>query len=157
MNNKNIGLKIKEIRGRQSLITGAKITQQVLADKIGTSRSYIGDIESGRVVPSTKMLSMICSALDANIEEFYEQKKQLIEINYDDCSYLSVKESDSPIYGQLKKPLNINSIKLVSNFIENLVESGIIKDPNNIDESTEKLILEIVKKEVEAILNKRNS
>lgn len=41
---------------------GKKYTGQNLADDIGISRSYLGDIESGRIYPNYEVLTAISSA-----------------------------------------------------------------------------------------------
>lgn len=56
----------KRIRDRR-LAKG--ITQQELADKIGTSRIYINEIERGKKVPRATMLARIAKAL--NVRESY--------------------------------------------------------------------------------------
>lgn len=61
-----LGLKIKKLRSEQSLELGEKITQQKLAKKIGISRSYLGDIESGRITPNNETIDKIAKALNVS-------------------------------------------------------------------------------------------
>jgi transcriptional regulator with XRE-family HTH domain len=45
------------------------LTQEQLADKIGTSTPWIGNIETGRVVPNLAMLQKIARALGVKVKE----------------------------------------------------------------------------------------
>lgn len=53
MNLQNYGLRIKNKRKEY------KLTQNELAIKVGLSRSYISDIENGRLIPSGKIILKI--------------------------------------------------------------------------------------------------
>ncbi|MBM6089031.1 helix-turn-helix transcriptional regulator [Staphylococcus epidermidis] len=53
MNLQNYGLRIKNKRKEY------KLTQNELAIKVGVSRSYISDIENGRLIPSGKIILKI--------------------------------------------------------------------------------------------------
>lgn len=53
MNLQNYGLRIKNKRKEYNL------TQNELAIKVGVSRSYISDIENGRLIPSGKIILKI--------------------------------------------------------------------------------------------------
>ncbi|MBM6086527.1 helix-turn-helix transcriptional regulator [Staphylococcus epidermidis] len=53
MNLQNYGLRIKNKRKEY------KLTQKELAIKVGVSRSYISDIENGRLIPSGKIILKI--------------------------------------------------------------------------------------------------
>ncbi|WP_368905922.1 helix-turn-helix domain-containing protein [Staphylococcus haemolyticus] len=53
MNLQNYGLRIKNKRKEYNL------TQNKLAIKVGVSRSYISDIENGRLIPSGKIILKI--------------------------------------------------------------------------------------------------
>ena len=63
-----LGLKIKQLRSEYSLKLGKKFTQKDLANKLGISRSYLGDIESGRTVPNDEFIKKISKALDVSID-----------------------------------------------------------------------------------------
>lgn len=67
MNNNELGLKIKQLRSQYSLKIGKKFLQKDLAEAVGISRGYIGDIESGRTKPNTELLTKIVNALDGDI------------------------------------------------------------------------------------------
>jgi transcriptional regulator with XRE-family HTH domain len=68
MNNSMLGLKIKQLRSEYSLKIGKKFTQKDLAEKTGISRSFIGDIESGRTMPNDETLKKIADALEVSVE-----------------------------------------------------------------------------------------
>lgn len=68
MDNSILGLKIKQLRSEYSLKIGKKFTQKNLADKTGLSRSFIGDIESGRTAPNDETLKKIADALEISPE-----------------------------------------------------------------------------------------
>lgn len=44
------------------------VTQQILADKIGTKQSVISRLESGKANPSLAFLKRLAGALDASLE-----------------------------------------------------------------------------------------
>ena len=66
---KKLGLKIKQLRSDYSFNTGIKLTQKDLADKLGLSRSYLGDIESGRTNASDEILHKLSEIFDINYSE----------------------------------------------------------------------------------------
>lgn len=72
---KELGKLIKEARKIKSNILCTKYTQQMLADEIGKSQSYIGDIESGRTYPSFAILNAIADACNVPIGYFQDYKK----------------------------------------------------------------------------------
>ena len=62
MNKKHIGQRVKLARVFYDQRTGNKMTQETLANKIGTKRGTIGDIELGRSYPSIEMAYKITQA-----------------------------------------------------------------------------------------------
>lgn len=60
-----IGLRIKQIRSEQH------ITQEQLAFDSELSRSYIGDVETGRRNISVETLLKIIKALKSNLKDFF--------------------------------------------------------------------------------------
>ncbi|PRR70876.1 helix-turn-helix domain-containing protein [Clostridium thermopalmarium] len=68
MDNSLLGLKIKQLRSEYSLKIGKKFTQKNLADKIGISRSFLGDIESGRTIPNEETIKKIAKAMEVSPE-----------------------------------------------------------------------------------------
>ena len=69
MNENTVGLKIKELRSKKSLELGRKYTGAMLANDLGISRSYLGDIESGRIIPNEALLGKIADIFDTDIYE----------------------------------------------------------------------------------------
>lgn len=72
---KKLGLKIKQLRSDYSFNTGIKLTQKDLADKLGLSRSYLGDIESGRTNASDEILHKLSEIFDINYSELLKFKQ----------------------------------------------------------------------------------
>ena len=83
MDNKLLGKKIKFLRSKKSSELGYKYTGQMLADKLSISRSYLGDIESGRIHPNPGLLSRLASALDVDVNFFIEENDQWYFDGYD--------------------------------------------------------------------------
>jgi len=69
MNSKDIGKKIKSVRSKR------KLTQQVLADLAGITKSHISKIENGLTTPTLVTLSKIAKALDSPTSWFIEQEE----------------------------------------------------------------------------------
>nr|DAL55152.1 MAG TPA_asm: helix-turn-helix domain protein [Caudoviricetes sp.] len=67
MKENNIGLKIKELRSKKGLELGCKYTGAMLAKDLGISRSYLGDIESGRITPNENLLGKIADVFETDI------------------------------------------------------------------------------------------
>ena len=61
--NWKLGRSIRKIRKAKGL------TQEQLAEKIGTSTPWIGHIETGREVPNLTMLQKIAHALGVKVKE----------------------------------------------------------------------------------------
>ncbi|WP_160684411.1 helix-turn-helix transcriptional regulator [Clostridium sp. C2-6-12] len=76
---KKLGLKIKQLRSDYSFNTGIKLTQKDLADKLGLSRSYLGDIESGRTNASDEILHKLSEIFNINYSELlkFQQDDQI--------------------------------------------------------------------------------
>lgn len=103
-----------------------KLTQDQLSKELGVARSLIAMVESGK---------------QEGGREFTRKVSDYFNVSLD---YLEGITDD-------KQGLSPEKDALVSNFIKFLVESGIIEDENKIDVNTEKMILDMVKKEVAAI------
>lgn len=58
--------RIKEFRGKK------KLTQQVLADKVGVRRETIVFLEAGKYNPSLKLAWDVAKVLGARIEDLFE-------------------------------------------------------------------------------------
>ncbi|WMJ81454.1 helix-turn-helix transcriptional regulator [Clostridium sp. MB40-C1] len=77
---KELGKLVKEAREIKSNKIGKKYTQQMLANDIDKSQSYIGDIESGRTYPSFVILNSIASVCGVPISFFEDRSKLNKEI-----------------------------------------------------------------------------
>jgi repressor LexA len=83
-----LGRLIKEARKIKSEATKAKYTQEMLANDIGISRSYLGDIEAGRKYPNFVLLSKIADICKLPLNFFEKQ------VTYEFVpEHLEVKES----------------------------------------------------------------
>ncbi|WP_461206423.1 helix-turn-helix domain-containing protein [Clostridium sp. DL1XJH146] len=76
LNKKELGEKIKEARKIKANSLGIKnYTQKKLADNIGLSQSYIGDIEAGSKYPNYTTLAKIADTCDVPISFFYSEEE----------------------------------------------------------------------------------
>lgn len=69
----DIGKKIKEIR------ISLGLTQQQLADKIGISMDYLGNIERGERTPGIKSFVRIADSLDISLDYLLRDKENFGE------------------------------------------------------------------------------
>lgn len=67
---KELGRKIKQAREFRTEKDNKRYTGKMLSEEIGISRSYLGDIESGRTYPSYALLSKIANACDVPLSFF---------------------------------------------------------------------------------------
>ncbi len=130
--NKIIGLKIKELRSRKSVELGEKLTQKGLADILGISRSYLGDIESGRTKPNEELLMKIAKILDVDISELTTCKTEIDVI----------KETNSEYLPELNNKDEKDIAKKLSETLSSLEKSqeGLMFDGEPIDEETRELL-----------------
>lgn len=77
---KQIGSSIKLARALYQKKTGIKMTQEILAQKAGISRSFLGDTEKGRSLPTLITLDTIANACGVTLDFFvnpsYNQNEQ---------------------------------------------------------------------------------
>lgn len=99
------------------------LSQIELSKKLNVTQGTIARIESNNRVPSMELTKKIAKFFDVSLD------------------YLEGLVEDKNGITQEKEAL-------VSDFLKFLVENGIIKDENNIDKSTEELILAMVRKEI---------
>lgn len=90
LSKKEIGEKVKQARENYSKQLGFKFTQADLANKIGVTRGYICEIESGRSAPSTQRLQAIAEACGVDIGWFSEQPKLPAELKDLGVEYITV-------------------------------------------------------------------
>lgn len=125
MSNKLLGNKIKFLRSKKSSELGYKYTGQMLADKLSISRSYLGDIESGRILPNANLLSRLASVFDVDISFFNEKNTQYEKPNNKIISDLEKKKQIEIITAHLEdKNLTPRKIKLLKDFIDALFDDG---------------------------------
>jgi SOS-response transcriptional repressor LexA/DNA-binding XRE family transcriptional regulator len=74
---KELGNRIKLARDERERRTGNKFSQKDLALSVNKSRSYIGDLESGRTYPSYALLSRISEACDVPLNFFDTEQSGL--------------------------------------------------------------------------------
>ncbi len=87
--NKQLGLKIKKLRSDYALKTGKKMIQKDLAEKLGISRSYLGDIESGRTTATDEIISKLSEIFDIDSDELLKYKKNNDVIDCDDSNLIN--------------------------------------------------------------------
>lgn len=104
-----------------------KLTQEELAKKLNVSKSTIGMIESGKQPGGRELTRKIAEFFDVSID------------------YLE---------GRVDGPYSNKDKSLVKELLIHLYKSGLIKDINNIDDTTKDMIMGMVKKELEIISKK---
>ena len=72
LDKKCLGHLIKEARKLKSEKIKSKYTGQNLADDLNISRSYLGDIESGRIYPKYELLTRIAESCEVPLSFFSE-------------------------------------------------------------------------------------
>ena len=69
-----IGHRLQKLRKKR------KITQKILAEKAGISRSYLADVEHNRYNPSLDTIESLASALKLDMKSFFDDA--LLEDSY---------------------------------------------------------------------------
>ena len=109
-----------------------KLTQLELANYLGVTRSLIGMVENNKQGGGRDFTKKVAEYFNVSIDYLEGLTDEKLEIAKD------------------KK-------MLISDFLKFLVNNGIIIDENNIDKSTQELIMTMIKKEVKKIIDKNNS
>jgi transcriptional regulator with XRE-family HTH domain len=101
-----LGELIRKARKEKHKKTGIKYTQKMLANDIGVSRGYIGDIETGRVYPGFKNLKKIAEACGVSLsfferteydeERIYYNEPAIYEKLPDDLKEFVANEKNTP-------------------------------------------------------------
>lgn len=89
-----VGNRIKALRKAR------KVTQKQLAEGTNYSKSYIGDIETGRTQPSLKALMAIVGYLDAEPSDLFEEKCCFERMTKGDsgyCTYACEHQMNCPL------------------------------------------------------------
>lgn len=118
----SIGTKVRDIRKND-----LKLTQGEFAKLCGVSRSYISEIEQGRIVGNLNLLTKLSEVTGKPISYFLE-------------------DSDSiPVY----------PYELLDNIIESFIANGLIDSDGNMDEDTSNFLLKTLQKEIQIKLRRR--
>ena len=185
MNTIDIGSKIKKLRSKKSIEIGKKYTGAMLANELGISRSYLGDIESGRTVPNEIILGKIADIFDVDIYELIGDDKDIsidnsnvIELKYskkvtdtirkiDDNSAIKKYIKDTDFNELIIRILDENSTPIVTMLKDNIeklseIEEEEFKEINNINKNDYSLESSTIKHKFisnsnKNILNKINS
>lgn len=122
--NSKLGLKIKQLRSNISLENGKKFTQSDLAKALNISRSYLGDIESGRITPNEDLLKKIADFFEINIKDFIDQDSvDQTTTSRNNSDFNSLTSSDiSELLKNLLRLNNSSTIKILRNNISKLSE-----------------------------------
>ena len=185
MNTIDIGSKIKKLRSKKSIEIGKKYTGAMLANELGISRSYLGDIESGRTVPNEIILGKIADIFDVDIYELIGDDKDIsidnsnvIELKYskkvtdtirkiDDNAAIKKYIKDTDFNELIIRILDENSTPIVTMLKDNIeklseIEEEEFKEINNINKNDYSLEASTIKHKFisnsnKNILNKINS
>ncbi|MCY6957918.1 helix-turn-helix domain-containing protein [Clostridium brassicae] len=107
----------------------AKLSQKDLAKKLKLSSSTIGMIESGKREGNKETIQKIANFFGVSIDYLYGN---------------DIKET-------------AKTESLINDFLDRLIQEGIIQDVNNIDSATENMILNAIKAEIALKLKKKNN
>ena len=185
MNTIDIGSKIKKLRSKKSIEIGKKYTGAMLANELGISRSYLGDIESGRTVPNEIILGKIADIFDVDIYELIGDDKDIsidnsnvIELKYskkvtdtirkiDDNAAIKKNIKDTDFNELIIRILDEKSTPIVTMLKDNIeklseIEEEEFKEINNINKNDYSLEASTIKHKFisnsnKNILNKINS
>ncbi|MDP4177957.1 MAG: helix-turn-helix domain-containing protein [Bacillota bacterium] len=116
MDNKSLGLLIKQLRSEYSLKIGKRFFQKDLAETLNVSRGYIGDIENGRTKPNDNLLEKIANFFEVPLDTFKDDNSTGCYINGTKLKQLRniLKLSQKDLSDKLE--LNdINAIKKIEN------------------------------------------
>lgn len=113
---KELGKRIKDAREFKSTAIGRRYTGQMLADALGVSRGFIGDLESGRtpIPPETlKKIIEICGVPS----DFFSVKAPVDTVNLSDAHSVSIKDVVSlPVVGTVRAGIPILAIENIDGY-----------------------------------------
>lgn len=113
---KKLGLKIKQLRSEYGFKAGNKITQKDLADKLGISRSYLGDIESGRTSASDEIIHKLAQIFDINASELLSLKYSDADFNIDENN--NMMDDDLVIIERARKKMSEKDKEKMMNMLK---------------------------------------
>jgi len=118
-----LGNKLKEVRKELGL------TQEQLAKRLGVSRSYIGDIETGRLKGTNVQLISKLADLSGKSMEYF-----------------------------LDKNVEVKQYDILDSAIDMLIDKNMIdKEGNIVDDTAKNILLEILKKEIKLKLESKKN
>ena len=115
--------KVKYIRKSE-----LKLTQAELAKLCGVSRSYISEIEQGRVIGNLNLITKLSKISNKPIEYFTDSNEDI----------------------------KIHSYEVLDNIINSFIDNGLISKNGEMDSDTEEFLTETLKKEILYKLSIRN-
>ena len=138
LSKKQIGDRIKQARKIKAKELNGRYTQEMLANDIEISRSYLGDIESGRTYPTYEVLAKIKDACNVPLNFFEDEP--------------TTETSDEEKFEE-----NYNNGLLVYDLIKSLNKKGRIKDINNIDKNILDMLVSVLKEDIKVIQEKEDN
>ena len=118
-----LGVKVRELR------LSMKLTQEEFAKKLGISRSYLGDIERGRLKGNNVKIISILSDISGKPMEYFLDKKANVKL-----------------YDTLDAALDM------------IIDKGLVDEEGNIlDETSREIIYNILKTEIKLKIKTRES
>ncbi len=116
MDGKVIGLKIKKLRSEKSIQIGHKYTGEMLANDLNISRSYLGDIESGRTYPSEELIEKLSFLFNVSKDYFLENENNNENVDEFD-------EETRAIAREMKNLSNENK-DILKRLIKSMIQAG---------------------------------
>lgn len=124
MVNKLLGNKIKFLRNKKGSELGIKYTGKMLADELSISRSYLGDIESGRIHPNSDLLARLALVLNVDVNFFNETEQCDNTSNMEkQIADIEKKKQIETVAAHLEdKNLTPKKVKLLKDYIDALFD-----------------------------------
>jgi len=123
LDKKEMGLKIKEARKIKGEKIGKRYTGNMLAVDLDISRSYLGDLESGRLYPNYTLLTKIAETCEVPLS-FFENNEDFSE------EIVLSKKAEKDIQKSLNETLNM---------LQNS-QDGLMFDGEPLDDETRELL-----------------
>lgn len=106
------------------------ITQEEFSSKIGLSRNFIAQIETGTKSPSDRTVSDICRVFNVNRDWLLTGSGDIFNHPEDEVATIvsDLLEEDNPMYDLIKsimktyQKLDVKSKKIIEDFAENLLK-----------------------------------
>lgn len=118
-----LGLKIKQLRSDYSIKIGKKFTQKGLSEELGITRSYLGDIESGRTKPNKELLKKIADFFNVDIEYFYnESLHNKHDEDQDEGNEEEMKDNDIRRIERARKKMNPEQKERMMKILESVFD-----------------------------------